>query len=147
MCFKSHLHIHGEFVLLNLLGLGKIWPALCVKLSAEGTTASHRQLGQERADAFLWYMDVPGLASAVSLGEQPEDPSIAAAHVVSPLINRDFLSLELAIFPWREYQQVGFQKHKNLLYPPATEIAECFTLEISRRRIRLILSSFENSTL
>jgi len=73
-------------------------------------------------------MNVPGLARVVFLGEQPEDASIAAACVVSLLVNGDFLSLEFAVFPLREYQQVGFQKHTHLLYPPATEITECLPL-------------------
>lgn len=91
-------------MLLNLLGLGKIWFALCGKLSAEGTTASHRQLGQNRADALLQRMDVPGLAWAVFLGDQGEYPCIAVPCVVSLLNNRDFISLEFSFFLLREYQ-------------------------------------------
>lgn len=47
-------------------------------------------------------------------------------------------------FPLKEYQQVGFQQHRYLLYLSATEITEYFTLGISRRRISPILISFYN---
>lgn len=92
-------------------------------------------------------MDIPGLGWAVSMGKQPEDPCNTRACDVSLLTNKDFYPLSLQFFPLRQYQQVGFQKHRKLLYPPATEISDCFTLGISRRRIRLILSSSENPIL
>lgn len=97
MFFKSHLQIHWEFVFLNLLGLGK--NLTCTLWEGLRTTVSHRQLGQDRADALPQCMDVPSLASAVALGKQPGDPCIAAACIVSLLIETSY-PCSLQFFLW-----------------------------------------------
>lgn len=102
---------------LYLFWHGNIWSSLCEKLSAEGTIVNHGKLWQDRGEALLWHMDVPGLGWAISLGKQPEDPCTARACAVSLLTNKDFYPLSLQFFPWDSISKWDFKSTGN-----------CFTL-------------------